>query len=282
VVEPGLTGALVWLGKELASQGIRKLLDVASTELRPAPARRLGGPAVKRYDLSAGAVLTTDVDVAVSYREGIGQPLPVVLTFQDAGGRKGEPFPTVLTDTAHVRLRRGHYLIAALVLRMPVKVGDKPMLRAIGWVQPWIAANATQRITIRTRRPTAKLVKQLGLLDDDGKPLFRLPPKTAPAALPAGFGTRQPASPVSRERVRRLVTDAPTRPTPPTWPALAADPPLRRRRVTACLARDTVTKQRCTRPGLLLGLCSMHLRMARLGIVRWHATGERVVLPRRG
>jgi hypothetical protein len=188
VVEPFLIGVLGWLGREIAAKGLDRLMD-----------RVIDGPAVhrnviaavpvRRHDISGGAVPSSDADIVVKHQVAGAAfaRVPVLLTFQDANHQPsdGMPFPMVLTETAHVTVRRGHYLVTALVLDLPAKPGKKPTLRSIGWCRLWIASNTTEKISIAGQHPTDELLGELGLKKPDGSSLFKLPPKPAlPAASP--------------------------------------------------------------------------------------------------
>jgi len=278
MVEPFLVGALIWLAKEVGSRGIGMIFDEFDGPAPVLEQQGAGLPPIKRYDLSGGARLTSDADVTVQYVASLTMTrLPVVLTFQDADGSgKGEPFPMVLTDTAHVTLRRGHYLITALVLRLPTESGVKPTLRAIGWQRPWIAGNSAEQLKITTSAPTAKLVKELGLVGSDGKPLFTLPPKNPPRALPSGSlgagGTggaaRARVTPLRSESLRRALADRPSRQSPP---------PLGSREKCKAKARSGQHVQRCVFTATAGGLCLMHNSQLRSGrAVYWFDTGLRI------
>jgi hypothetical protein len=238
VVEPILTGALLWLGGEIVAGGFGRVLDRAYTVVRGSD-----HSSSRRYDLSGGAELTSDVDIAVRYHGGRPRPLPVILTFQAVNDRdRGQQFPMVLTETAYVTLRRGEHLIIALVLRLATQHGVQPELHGIGWVRHWVAGNAAERITIAATAPTERLVSALGLVGSGGAPLFTL---------------AVPEPPIAGTDIPPLVTG----------PAIAIG--------TGCRARSGNTQ--CPVPVFKYELCLSHLREVQDGkVVYRYDTGGRV------
>lgn len=297
MVDPFVTGMLVWLAKEIASRGIGLLFDrAAGTAVATVSPAAPGLPAVRRYDLSGGAAVTSDADVTVRFTAGAGQRLPVVLAVQDAAERTGDPFPMVLTDTAHLTLRRGAYLMTALVLRLPEEAGALPVLRGVGWQRPWIAGNAVERVGITTSAPTKKMVRKLGLVGPDGAALFTLAPPEPlhaplpPTADPFRFRTRPspvdrprfvgPVAPVDRPRFVGPVTpeERPRFVRPVTPDPFAAFTALSRARVgDTCRALDDTTGSRCTK-ATDSDLCTIHRVRVMTGgrPVHWYDTGEQV------
>ncbi|NUT96159.1 MAG: hypothetical protein HOY78_29440 [Saccharothrix sp.] len=181
------SGALLWLGQQIAAYGVNRLLDHVRDQRQPA---------ARRQDLSvAGGVPTSDVDVVVRHDQP-WRGSPVILTFQPIDDNSGGiTFPMALGDPAYLTLRRGHYLVTALVLYLPRQLGAMPTLRGLGWTQAWVADNHTKRIVVHTRWPTQELVNRLGLYRPDGAPVFLLeePPRRALTAS-GSYGCRAEAT----------------------------------------------------------------------------------------
>lgn len=155
-----------------------------------------------------GAQGTSDVDIDIRHHVAAHRA-PVILTFQKFGTNSGgATFPMVLGDTAHLTLRRDHYLIAALVVDLPCTPGARPTLQGVGWTREWVADNHVRNVAITTRHPTEELVAELGLTTSDG---------TCPFILAAPYAAPVEPSPF----LNRAVPEA-----PPT-PGFAGRRPLR-------------------------------------------------------
>lgn len=188
MVDPVVTGALIWLVQRLLDKGFDRIFDAFdSPKQAPSPFQPAQAPMVapQRHDLSVdGAQGTSDVDIDVRHHPHALRA-PVILTFQKFGTTSGgATFPMELGDTAHLTLRRDHYLIAALVMALPRTAGAKPTLRGVGWTQEWVAANQVRKVAIATQHPTAELVTELGLTKSDGSCPFILPPAPTRTAAP--------------------------------------------------------------------------------------------------
>jgi hypothetical protein len=186
VIESAVVGGLAWLAQRIAAESVSRIVDRAF-DARPPTAWEKAPDAseVRRHDLSRGAFPTSDADVIVTDRGARIGRAPVILTFQTiADQSSGIPFPMVLGDVAHVRLRRGHHLVTALVLDLPARPDAIPVLLSVGWSTPWIASNKTETVTIPTSTATEKLVQELGLVGPHGEQLFELPSTVAQALPP--------------------------------------------------------------------------------------------------
>ncbi|QXV62477.1 hypothetical protein [Amycolatopsis sp. TNS106] len=141
---------ITWIGQKLAE----KALDRAVTT---------GGRKPQRHDLSVqGAEVTSDLDVTVQYTLPYcrGAKAPVVLTLRRLD-RFGESLtvPTVLGESACVRLNRGRYEITAKVLELSPRHGQAPILHAVGSQLVWLGGNGTAKVRLR---PDPVLVRSAG------------------------------------------------------------------------------------------------------------------------
>ncbi|MBN6039714.1 hypothetical protein [Amycolatopsis sp. 195334CR] len=281
-MEPVLVGALVWLGQLIVARGVERVMDAAIENFGDRPAEPAAVPvaAVRRHDLTApGAQASSDVDITPRYHRQSGHRTPAILTVQKFGdSTTGTTVPMVLGDTAHLTLVRGHYLVTALVLDLPRHRGDKPALRGLGWADLWLAENATTRLTVGTRHPTEELVDEIGLKQQDGTPVFTLPP-ARPAAPPRPVREQLIARTVPRtwdhqrelDRLRARVRQSPT-PPPRTPPEEVAR--------VLCRARAWVGGKQCDLVADEEGLCRIHREQARSAHhVVDHFTGRPIFLP---
>ncbi|MGC7101669.1 hypothetical protein ACPZ19_43935 [Amycolatopsis lurida] len=282
MVEPVLVGALVWLSQIIAARGIERLMDAAINNFDNSGDRQAwAAPAapVRRHDLTApGAQVSSDVDITVRHHRPAFRT-PAILTVQKFGDRTtGATLPMVLGDTAHLTLPRAHYLIAALVFDLPKHHGDKPALRGLGWAPLWLAANATTSLAIDTKHPTAELVDEIGLKQQDGTLAFTLPPARpeAPRLSPrvSGFAPRAVPPTPTTQFFQQLFDQQPAR--TPRYP------PTRSQQVDAthCRARAWVGDKQCAFFVFEDGLCRIHRQQASAGrSVLDHRTGQPIILP---
>lgn len=267
MVDPVVTGALVWLVQRLLDKGFDRVLDATFDS------RGRSQPAVapRRHDLSAdGAHATSDIDVEVRNHVPAGRS-PVLLTCQKFGTNTGgTTFPMVLGDTAHLTLRRDHYLIAALVVTLPRTVGELPVLNAVGWTHQWIADNHVRKITVTTQRPTEELVTELGLMKSDGScPFILAVPYTEPV----------PPAATMLSDLGRLCLDLPElvrgfgQRTGVSSPQAGPGVPMTNR----CRARTGLPNVRCPLAASADRLCRAHWRQANNGHqVHDYQTGARL------
>ena len=315
MVDPVVTGALIWLVQRLLDKGIDRIFDATFDTRKQAPLQPAVAPMVagRRHDLTAdGAQGTSDVDIGVRYHAQTGRA-PVILTFQKFGTKSGgATFPMVLGDTAHLTLRRDHYLIAALVVDLPRTAGALPTLRGIGWTQEWVADNHVRKVAITTRHPTEALVQEVGLTKSDGRCPFILAPAPATPAAPriadwpaSNRQWRQPAE-ETPFRTRWRTTDAtPPRPlsskpsVSPSWPGVSPSKPsvspswpsvspakpsvspswpsASPSSAVTCRARTGVPNERCGSSVHADKLCLEHWQHVRNGHpVHDYQTGERL------
>jgi hypothetical protein len=273
MVDPVVTGALVWLVQRLLDKGFDRIFDAALDTRNRAqpPARGTLAPMVapRRHDLTVdGAQGTSDLDVTVRPHLQLGRA-PVILTFQKFGTNSGgTTFPMVVGDTAHLTLRRDHYLIAALVVDLPRKAGAKPTLRGLGWTQQWVADNHVRTVTVTTQHPTEKLVKKLGLRKSDGSCPFVLAPSATTSATDKAVGPAVLRSPLPKPAPPdHFGKFLPAR--PGQTGGKSAKPPFSSSTFFAsalfCRARTGVPNLRCTSTVWADKLCHEHWKQVRNG-----------------
>ena len=259
MVDPLVSGALVWLGQRLLDKGFDRVLDAAFDSLRP--------PAVapRRHDLSVnGAQGTSDLDVGIHFH-GAESRSPVILTFQKFGTTAGGvTFPMVLGDTAHLTLRRDHYLVAALVVTLPSRSDARPTLRGVGWTHEWVADNHVREVAITTQHPTEALVKELGLMKGDGSCPFALPAARTSSLLEHVRRTLSELLPAAGQQ--QSETPSP-RAGPDAISALLVD---------VCRARTAPPNVRCQSAVWADKLCRAHWQQTHSGHTIYdYRTGER-------
>ncbi|MCK2220603.1 hypothetical protein MF672_043400 [Actinomadura sp. ATCC 31491] len=164
--------------RTLLTRGAKWLFDRATVEHRPA---RQAETPVGRQDLSAGGLPVSDADIAID-QGAFALPMPALLMIQDGHGRI-VPFPMMSGEIAHVTVRRGHHVLAALTLN-PWLSADVPTLTGVGWRRARIASGRTLRVTVTTRPPTWATMGELGLVNPDGTSPFRLQGRTATTRQP--------------------------------------------------------------------------------------------------
>ncbi|GAB1514363.1 hypothetical protein [Actinophytocola sp. KF-1] len=258
MVDPVVTGALIWLARRVVDRGFDRIFDATFDARQRQPA-----VTPRRHDLSVdGAQGTSDLDVDVRYHHFAGR-MPVILTFQKFGTNSGgTTFPMVLGDTAHLTLRRDHYLVAALVVGLPDQAGAAPTLQGVGWTHEWVADNHVRTVAITTQHPTEQLVSDLGLVKSDGTCPFAL---AAPPPEPADDWPALPEFPPWLTHARQQGI-APRR-----------RPARRRALSTFCRARTDVTGHRCTSLAFVHELCVDHWHQLNTGrpVYDFH-TGEQL------
>jgi len=185
MAEP-FTASLVWLGQVAGAAIVGRLAERAVDRALDGPRQTVALPGTSPRHLLGN--VTSDLDIVV--RHTPAGPQAVLLAFQTApeqavaGTPHGVTVPMVLGETAHLTLPRDHYLISALVLDPPARLGGKPVLHGVGWVLHWVASNTTRRITITTTTPTKELLVELGLQSKEGTSPFTLLPAPKPAPEP--------------------------------------------------------------------------------------------------
>ncbi|MEV6620604.1 hypothetical protein AB0M83_07045 [Amycolatopsis sp. NPDC051106] len=195
------TLSLIWLGQTVGAAIVGRLAERAVDHVL-GEARQsvmLPGTPPRRHRLGEE---TSDIDIVVHHTPAGRRP--VLLAFQTAPDRApvgapsyGVTVPMVLGETAHLTLPRDYYLISALVLDPPAKLGGKPVLHGIGWIYHWAASTTTSELEIRTTVPTKKLLVELGLRSKDGTSPFKLPRSVAapPRQLPRAASAPAPTLP---------------------------------------------------------------------------------------
>ncbi|WP_370947947.1 hypothetical protein AB5J62_10255 [Amycolatopsis sp. cg5] len=285
MVDPILVGALIWLLDRLAGRGVDWLFDNAVGRGRAAPQ-------LKRHDLtSPGAQATSDVDFTVRHHLAHVRS-PVILTFQKFSDKStGITLPMVLGDTAHVTLPRNHYFVTALIIDLPKNHGDLPVLRGLGWAQPFVADNHTAKITIATQAPTDALVTKIGLKQQDGTIPFILPtPPLSPVAQEwlANLSRKQAtfprkltppaANPSLKKLIDELNAQSPTA-FPRVQPAKVTPRKPKKAEPIMCRAQSWLGTGRCGFLAHKDNLCKIHRDQILNGAeVLDHKTGKRIVL----
>ena len=178
MAEP-FTASLIWLGQVAGAAIVGRLAERAVGRVLDEPRQTVALPdASPRRHLLGNE--TSDLDIVVQHTPA--GPRAVLLAFQTAPDRavdgtpSGVTVPMVFGETAHLTLPRDHYLISALVLDPPARLGGKPVLHGVGWMLHWVASNTTRRLTITTTAPTKELLVELGLQSQEGTGPFTLLP----------------------------------------------------------------------------------------------------------